>query len=194
MLNWSTPLSCLAAGLTRLVELRNGRSDGERRVMFANADDHFGELAIVSVPEGGAFVLRAGLLVGVIAGLDQPPHIRRHWRIFSWQSWITGQFGYFEFAGRCRLVVSGVGALQSETMVARDDDKPTLRAAQAGVIGLSPQLEFKPVRSEGFWRYCQGEAPLFDLQLTGEGVILSRDPKGRGRDGFRGNVLKTWGL
>lgn len=195
MLNWGTPLSCLVAGQTRLVELRNGRSDGERRVVFGSADDHFAELAIVSVPEGGAFVLRAGFLQGLIAGLDQPPLIRRHWRIFSWQSWVTGQFGYFEFAGRCRLIVSCVTALEGEVMEAREDGKPTTRrAVQAGVIGLSPQLEFKPVRSEGFWRYCQRESPLFDMHLTGVGAILSRDPKGRGRDGFRAQFLKFWGL
>lgn len=195
MLNWRTPLSCAAVGLTRLVELRNGRSDGERRVVFANADDHFAELVVLAIPEGGAFVLRAGFLHGIIAGLDQPPVIRRHWRIFSWQSWVTGQFGYFEFAGRCRLIVSCVSTVTAQTMVARDDGKPTtLRTQQAGVIGLSPRLEFKPVRSEGFWRYCQSESPLFDLHLTGEGVVLSRDPQGRGRDGFRAQLLKFWGL
>lgn len=195
MLNWRTPLSCLLSGQTRLVELRNGRSDGERREVFADAEDHFAELAIVSVPEGGAFVLRPSLLCGIIAGLDQPPIIRRHWRVFSWQSWVTGQFGYFEFAGRCRLVVTCVSAVKADTLEERNDDSPaTARAVQAGVVGLSPRLEFKPVRSEGFWRYCQGESPLFDMHLTGAGVVLSRDPKGRGRDGFVANVLKAWGL
>lgn len=195
MLNWRTPLSCFAAGLTRLVELRNGRSDGERRVVFANAADRFAELAMVSVPEGGALVLRAGFIHGIIAGLDQPPLIRRHWRIFSWQSWVTGQFGYFEVAGRCRLLVSCVNPLEAKTLTARDDGKPTtLRTRQAGVVGLSPRLEFKPVRSEGFWRYCQSEAPLFDLHLTGEGIVLERDPEGRGRDGFRAQCLKAWGI
>ena len=195
MLTWRTPLSCLLGGLTRLVELRNGRSDGERRVVFANADDLFAELAIVSVPEGGSFVLRAGFLQGLIAGLDQPPLIRRHWRFFSWQSWVTGQFSYYEFAGRCRLIVSCVSALDGQTMEARDDGKPTTRrAVQEGVVGLSTQLAFKPVRSEGFWRYCHGESPLFDLHLTGVGAILSRDPQGRGRDGLWAQVLKVWGL
>lgn len=195
LLNWRTPVSCFAGGLARLLELRNGRSDGERRVVFANAANNFAELAIVSVPEGGAFVLRAGFLMALIAELDHPPVIRRHWRFFHWQSWVTGQFGYFEFAGRCRLIVSCVGALQAETLSAHDDGKTVVhRVSEAGVVGLSPRLEFKPVRSEGFLRYCQGQAPLFDMQVSGVGAVLSRDPEGRGRDGFYAQVLKLAGL
>jgi VIT1/CCC1 family predicted Fe2+/Mn2+ transporter len=195
LLNWRMPLSCFAGGLVRLIELRNGRSGGERRVVFTNAEDNFAELAIVSVPEGGSFVLRAGFLMGLIAGLDQPPVIRRHWRFFHWQSWVTGQFGYVEFCGPCRLIVSCVGALQAEAVTARDDGKPVVRrAVQSGVVGFSPRMEFKPVRSEGFWRYCRGDASLFDIQFVGPGVVLSRDGKGRGRDGFRAQVLKLGGV
>ena len=195
LLNWRTPFSCFACGLSRLVELRNGRSDGERRVVFASAEDHFAELAIVSVPDGGSFVLRAGFLMGLISGLDHPPVIRRHWSFFRWQSWVTGQFGYFEFSGRCRLIVSCVGALQTGTLSPRDDGQPVVeRAVQAGVVGLSPRLEFKPVRSVGFLRYCQGQAPLFDMHVEGTGVVLSRNAEGRGRDDFRARVLKLAGL
>lgn len=195
VLTWRMPFSCLVGGLVRLIELRNGRSDGERRVAFASAEDHFAEFAIVSIPENSSFMLRARFLKGIIAGLDQPPVIRRCWRFFRWQSWVTGQFGYFQFYGPCRLVVSCATALQSETLAARDDDKPvTQRASQAGAVGLGPRLVFKPVRSEGFLPYCRGETPLFDMEATGVGVILSRDPKGRGRDSLFAEILKVIGL
>jgi len=196
LLNWRTPLSCCAGGLSRLVELRNARSDGQRGVVFANADDPFAELSIVSVPEGGSFVLRASFLMGLIVGREQVPVIRRHWRLFNWQSWVSGQFGYFEFSGPCRLIVSCVSALQADTLAARDDGKPVMRrATQEGVIGFSPRMEFKPVRSEGFLRYCSGRSPLFDLQLVGVGVVLLRDAEERrGRDDFRARMFKFMGL
>jgi hypothetical protein len=182
--------------LSRLVELRNARSDGERRVVFAHAEDHFAELAIVSVPEGGSFVLRASFLMGLIVAGGRGPGIRRHWRLLDWQSWVAGQFGYFEFAGPCRLIVSCVSAVRAETLVARDDGKPVVRrVAQEAVIGFSPRVELKPVRGEGFFRYCRGRAPLFDLQLIGGGVVLSREAAAsRGRDDFRARILKFCGL
>lgn len=196
LLDWGMPISCFAAGLTRLVELRNARSEGERRVVFSNSGDNFAELAVVSVPEGGSFVLRASFLMGLISGLNRPPVIRRHWRLFCWQSWVAGQFGYFEFTGPCRLVVSCVSALRTETLAARDDGKPVLRRLeQDGVIGFSPRMEFKAVRSEGFLSYCRGLTPLFDLQFLGAGVVLSREAaESRGRDNFRARVLKLCGL
>ncbi len=196
LLDWRAPLSCMAGGLSRMVELRNTRSDGERNVVFANGDDHFAELALVSVPEGGAFVLRAGFLMGLIVGREQAPVIRRHWRLFSWQSWVSGRFGYFEFSGPCRLLVSCVRALHADTLLARDDGKPVMRrVAQAGIIGFSPRVEFKPVRSEGFLRYCRGRAPLFDLHLVGPGVVLSREAaEGRSRDHLRIRLFKFLGL
>lgn len=195
LLNWRAPLSCLAGGLTQLIELRNGRSEGERRVVFTCADDPFAELAIVAVPEGGSFVLRAGFLRGMILRAGQPPAIRRHWRLFAWQSWVSGQFGYFEFTGPCRLLVSCVSALHGVSLPVREDGKPsTRRTAQAGLVGFTPRLELSPVRSEGFWRYCRGRAPLFDLHASGNGMLLTRECEGRGRDGFRARVLKRCGL
>lgn len=195
MLSWRMPFTSLAAGLVRLVELRNGRSDGERRVAFASTEDHFAEFVVVSIPEGSSFVLRARFLMGIIAGLDQPPVIRRRWRFFHWQSWVTGQFGYLQFYGPCRLIVSSATALKIETLEPNEDGKAvSRRLSQAGCIGLSPRLEFKPVRSKGYLRYCRHESPLFDLEATGVGVVLSRDPKGRGRDSLLAEILKPFGI
>jgi hypothetical protein len=195
MLTWRMPLSCLMTGLVGLIELRNGRSDGERRVAFASTEDHFAEFVVVSVPDGSSFMLRAHFLKGIIAGLDQPPVIRRCWRFFRWQSWVTGQFGYIQFHGPCRLIVSCPTALQVETLAPREEGKPlTQLASEAGVIGLGPRLVFKAVRSAGFMRYCRGESSLFDMEVTGSGVVLWRDSVGRGRDNFIAEVLKVVGL
>ncbi|CAM2862216.1 hypothetical protein [Rariglobus hedericola] len=195
MLNWRMPFSCLAGGLWRLIELRNGRSAGERRVVLASAADPFAEFAIVSVPEGSSFVLRAAFLHGIIMNSEQRLVIRRHWRLLCWQSWVSGQFGYFEFFGPCRLIVSSVSALQGETLATNDDGKgSSCRAGQKALIGFSPQLELKAVRTEGFWRYCRRRTALFDVLVKGSGVYLTRGEEGRGRDRLRARLLKRCGL
>lgn len=198
LLSWRYPFGCWAAGLFRLIELRNGRNEGARRVLFADAVDPFAELVVVNVPEGASFVVRAGFVKGVIAGLERPPFVRRHWRLSRWQSWVSGQFAYVEFAGPCRLVVSCVSALQSETLALEGGRPGERRAPQAGLVGFSPLLELKPVRVAGFWRYCRRGARLFDVRLAGEGGFLLRDAqpgrRGRGAERFGGRLRKLVGL
>lgn len=193
--DWRRPISWLLCGACGLVELRNERSDGERQVVFTSMRDPFAELAVVSVPEGGSFVIRAGFVLGLIADIGLSPVIRRHWRVWSWQSWVSGQFGYWEFYGPCRLVVSCVSTLQGHTLTSTDEANPTeCRTVLAGVVGFSPQLTLHPVRTEGFWRYYRRQTPLFDLRLAGSGAYLTRELEGRGRDDLKARILKRFGL
>ncbi|MFA6961970.1 MAG: hypothetical protein WC205_14535 [Opitutaceae bacterium] len=199
VLNWSAPFSWMFGGLCRLIELRNGRSDGDRRVIFANSVSPFAELAVVSVPENGSLVIRATHVLGLIASAQSTPPIRRHWALFRWQSWISAQFGYLEFFGPCRLVVSGISALRAEVMTAADGGKlPVGYTSQAGLVAFSPRLGLKPVRRVGFWRYCRGLAPLFEVQLTGAGVFVTRDMEEhagtRNQESFSAQVRKLFGL
>ena len=53
LLDWRIPFTSLACGLFELVSMRNVRAEGERRVIFSNADDPHLELAVVALPEGG---------------------------------------------------------------------------------------------------------------------------------------------
>ncbi|MDF3058316.1 MAG: hypothetical protein K0R17_2531 [Rariglobus sp.] len=71
--DWKRPFSWWLCGTFGLVELRNERSDGERQVVFTNMNDPFAELAVVAVPDGGSFVVRAGFVMGLIADIG-----RRH--------------------------------------------------------------------------------------------------------------------
>lgn len=193
--DWRRPISWLLCGSFGLVELRNERSDGERQVIFTNMDDPFAELAVVSVPEGGSFVVRAGFVKGLISDIGRRPVIHRHWRLWNWQSWVSGQFGYWEFYGPCRLVMSCVSTLSIDMLSSPDETKPvTRRAVLAAVVGFSPQLALHPMRTEGFWRYYQRQTPLFDLSLTGTGAFLKREVDCRGRDGVRARILKRLGL
>ncbi|MET0263735.1 MAG: hypothetical protein ABW223_12600, partial [Rariglobus sp.] len=126
---------------------------------------------------------------------NQMARIRRRWRFFNWQSWVSGQFGYFEFSGPCRLVVSCISALQAEPVAERDDGTLAFRrTTQAGLVGFTPRLEMKPVRSAGFWRYCRRRSPLFDVELAGVGVFLSRQNDVRSRDGLRARFLRWFGI
>ena len=170
-------------------------------MVFANSADPLAELAVVSVPDSGSFILRAGFLMGVITTGGKPVKIRRHLRLFHWQSWVSGRFGYWEFFGPCRLIVSCVSHVTCEVMVASDEgEQPTQRAVQAGVVGFSPQLAHKPVRCFGFWRYFGERRPLYDVELSGVGVFLASESAGRAHVRMRGNegpavkLLKILGL
>jgi hypothetical protein len=201
VLDWRRAFSCLASGLTGLLELRNHRNAGERHVGFASSKDSSAELTIVSVPEGGSFILRAGFLVGVITPSGKSVAIRRHLRLFHWQSWVSGRFGYWEFFGPCRLIVSCVSAVTVESLRANDTgERPSRWVAQAGVVGFSPQLALKPVRCLSFWRYFNERRPLYDVEISGTGVFLASESGGQARQRMRGNegptvkLLKLFGL
>jgi hypothetical protein len=201
VLNWRRFFSCLASGLTGLVELRNARNSGARCVNFGSVKDAFAEVSIVSVPDSGSFILRAGFLMGVITQGEKPVVIRRHLRLFHWQSWVSGRFGYWQFSGPCRLLVSCVTPLNVEVLSADENGKlPSQRAVQAGVVGFSPQLALRPVRCLGFWNYYRGRRPLYEVELTGCGVFLTSEYAGRARLRMRGNegpavkLLKLLGL
>lgn len=193
--DWRRPISWLLCGSCGLVELRNERSDGERQVVFTSMKDPFAELAVVSVPDGGSFVVRAGFVMGFIADIGLHPVIRRHWRVWSWQSWVSGQFGYWEFYGPCRLVVSCVSTLHGKTITSPDEANAiSCREVLASVVGFSPQLLIHPVRAEGFLRYWRRQTPLFELMLTGTGAYLTRELEGHGRDDVKARILKRFGL
>jgi hypothetical protein len=193
--DWRRPLSWWLAGCAGLTELRNERSNGERQVVFTNMNDPFAELASVSVPEGGSFIVRASHVMGLIADIGRQPVIQRHWRFASWYSWVAGRFGYFEFYGPCRIVVSCVNAMNDHTLSSPDETKPnSVRTPLAGVVGFTPQLSLVPVRTDSFWNYCRREKVLFELQLTGTGAYLVREMDQRGSDRFMARILRCFGL
>lgn len=193
--DWRRPFSWWLAGCAGLTELRNERSNGERQVVFTSMDDPFAELASVSVPEGGSFIVRAGHVIGLIADIGRQPVIQRHWRFASWYSWVAGRFGYFEFYGPCRIVVSCVNAVNDHALSSPDETKPnSARTPLAGMVGFTPQLSLVPVRTDSFWSYCRRETALFELQLTGTGAYLVREMDQRGSDRFMQRISRWFGI
>jgi hypothetical protein len=203
VLDWRIPFTSLACGLIELVEMRNARTAGEYRVTLSNGDDPHIELALVHVPKGGSIVLRPSFLAGVMQREDERLEIRRHWRIFRWQAWVSGQFRFFEFIGPCRLIVSGSRGVRAERLANREGQTaPARRTNQDATIGFTPNLEYRPVRAETFWSYYRGMNPLFDDVFAGRGLFVLQETASEGSAAKAGRfwssvwngVLKVFGL
>lgn len=197
LLDWRMPVACLSTGLVELIEMRNAAPQAVQRVTFSSQDDPHVELAQVVVPAGGSLILRPRFLAGLVGPVGGRLLIRRHWRLFHLQSWITGQFRHFEFVGPCRLLIAGSRGVRAEVLEAREDGSVSARRVNRGAtIGFSAGLGYRPVRAETYWAYLRGQNPLFDDLFEGEGVFLcqettARNPSER-EPGFGAKLWDAW--
>lgn len=192
VLDWSIPFTSVACGLTELVELRADRTATDYHITLSNADDPHVELALVEVPDGGSLILRPSYLAGVVQRGAEPLRIRRRWALFRWQSWITGQFRFFEFVGPCRLVVAGSRGVRAEVLAEREGvATPARRTNQDATIGFTPNLNYRPVRAETFWSYYRGMNPLFDDLFSGKGIFLVQETSTPGAAAKAGSFWST---
>lgn len=203
VLDWGIPFTSMACGLIELVELHQARPEGEYHVTFSSSDDPHAELAITTVPAGASLVLRPRFLAGVIQREGERLVIRRHWRIFRWQAWVSGQFRFFEFLGPCRLVITGSRGVRAERLADRAGQAaPARRTNQDATIGFTPNLAYRPVRAETFWSYYRGMNPLFDDVFSGRGLFVVQETSSEGPaakagafwSGIWNGVLKVFGL
>jgi hypothetical protein len=203
VLDWRMPLTCFAAGLTELIEMLNGTPDVTYRATFSSQENPNTELVVVSVPAGASLVLRPSFLAGAIGLAGAKVRIRRHWRLFTMHSWVTGQFRYFEFVGPCRLLVAGSRGVRAEVLApSPGNPAPARRTNQDATIGFTPGLSYRPVRAETFWAYFRGMNPLFDDLFEGQGVFLCQETSAKGPQeqvrkfwsGLWGGVLRIFGL
>lgn len=176
LLDWRHPLTSMASGMRFLTAVRGA---GER-VTVSAVKDPFAELAVLTLPEGAACVLRPSALAGVVQGAAQPLRITSHWRIFSLPALLTWQWRYLVFHGPARLVVKGGRGVRIE---------PAGHGRIVGegqVIGFSAALPYSVIRSETFWPYFFGrEALLKDRLEAGDGAVLIEEAPLAGRSGFR---------
>ncbi len=198
LMSWRIPFSSLACGFFNLLEVRNVRNDGGRKITLACLRMQGGKFKVVDVPEGGSLVLRPGFLAGLIFKSAEPLVIRRHWRFFHWQSWSAGQFRFFEFVGPCRLILAGDDTLRAERLVdGTEVAAPVFRVKQSKVAAFTPSLECRPVRAISFWRYYTGAARLFEAGFSGPGVVVYATPHAQGgikSSSWCRRVLKVFGL
>jgi hypothetical protein len=194
LLDWRMPFTCLATGLRELVEMRNAAPEAKLRATFSSQADAHVELAVVAVPAGASLVLRPSYLAGMLGPLGRRETvIRKHWRVFSLQSWATGQFRYFEFVGPCTLLLAGSRGVRAEVLEAQ----PGLpvagrRANQDATIGFTPGLAYRPVRAETFWAYFRGQNPLFDDLFEGRGVFLCQQTSAKGEAAEQRRALQSF--
>jgi hypothetical protein len=190
VLDWQIPFTSIACGLVELVEMHHTHAQGEYRVTLSNGDDPHIEMALVEVPAGSSLVLRPTFLAGVVQRENERIAIRRHWRLFHWQAWVTGQFRFFEFVGPCRLAVAGSRGVRAELLADREGvAAPARRTNQDATIGFTPNLEYRPVRAETFWSYYRGMNPLFDDLFSGRGLFVLQETSS---DGAAAKVGKFW--
>lgn len=172
ILDWSIPATCLAAGLTELVELVS--TEGLTGAVTVSPQRRSElEVALVEIPQGGKIVVRPSSIAGLVSRSGDPIKIRRRWRLFHPQAWLTFQFRYFVFEGPSALIVSGVRGVRFEKMDTKENKGR--RSNQIATIGFTPDLGYGVVRAETFWAYFRGFNPLFDDVFRGQGVFLCQE-------------------
>jgi len=172
LLDWRIPATSLAADLVELVELE-AEEGGEGSVTVSAQRKAEMEIAVLDLPEGCQVVARPSNVVGVLAKNEARVRIKRRWRLYHPQAWMTFQFRYFIFCGPGKLIVSGVRGVRLETL---DSDKQAgRRSNQAATLGFTPDLGYGVVRAETFWSYFRGFNPLFDDVFRGKGVFLCQE-------------------
>ena len=191
LLDWRIPFACLATGLVELIEMSHRGQTGEQRLTLSNQSDPHSELAVITLAEGAALVLRPSFLAGVVTAEGRRLAIRRRWQLFRWQAWVTLQFRFFEFAGPCRLIVAGSRGVRAERLADREGSAtPARRANQDATMGFTPNLDYRPVRAETFWSYYRGMNPLFDDLFAGQGLFLCQQISA---PGDASKARKIWG-
>jgi len=182
LLDWRRPLTSFASGMRFLTAIRG---DGER-VTISAVKDPLAELAVLTVPEGAACVLRPSALAAVVQPQGQPVRITPKWR-FGLPAWLTWQWRYLAFHGPARLVVKGGRGVRIE---------PAERGRIVGegqILGFSTDLSYSVIRSETFWPYFFGrEALLKDRVEQGTGVLLIEEAPLAGRSALRRGVAGVW--
>ena len=194
LLDWSMPLTSLAAGIYRLTRIR---PNGEERITVSSSTDPLAEFSLLEVPEGSALVLQPSSLVGFIQTRGDQLKITRHWRFGSLGAWLTLQFRYIVFHGPARLIVKGCRGVRVEPAIGGRT------VNQAATLGFSANLAYSVARNETFWSYFFGERELFNDSWQGMGCCVhSETPHsddrsglfGRGIQGIVDTILKTFGI
>lgn len=186
----------LAAGMVLLTAVRTeGRAD---QVVVSAGEGGLGELALLRVAPGSAFVFLPRALVGMVCERGVPPQVERRWRLASPHAWLTLQWRYFVVRGPVTLVLQGRRGVR----VRAADGAHLVRPA--ATLGFSAGVARSAQRSAPFLPYLRGQAPLLYDRFAGAGGIVAHDEapgapgRGgrvkRGLEGLADGVLKVFGF
>lgn len=195
LLDWSYPLSSLAAGMVALTRIR---SAGDETFVISATRDPLSEVGILSLPEGSALVFRPCGLIGIVQCADRPLRITRHWRLLSLHAWLTLQLRYLIFHGPVDLLVKGCRGVRVERVGAGRSIN------QAATLGFSANVAYATRRCETFGAYLMGKDELFNDYFTGDSGYYAYEEMphggrkygiaGRGIEGIADSVLRVFGI
>ncbi len=193
MLDWRSPLTSMASGMTFLTRVRGA----ETTTVISADEDPFAEVTAIDLPAGAAMVLQPRALAAVVQPQDRPLRIESTWRIFNLNAWLTQQLRFLVFHGPARLVVKGGRGVRVEPV---DSGR---RFGQDQLAGFSAELSYSVARNETFVPYLLGREPLLrDRVEGGSGVlVLEEAPHAGRRKGLRAGLegmtdafLKAFGI
>ena len=195
LLDWSYPLSSLAAGLFALTRIR---CETAASFVISATRDPLSEVGIVALPDGAALVLQPRALVGVVMRDDRPLRISRHWRLGSLHAWLTLQLRYLVFHGPAELIVTGCRGIRLEAAGSGRSIN------QAATLGFSANIDYATRRCETFGAYLMGKDELFNDCFSGDGgcYVYEEMPDrgrrpgitGRGIEGIADSLLRVFGI
>lgn len=195
LLDWSHPMSSIAAGLFGLTRIRAQITNA---ILVSAAKDPLAEIGVISLASGSALVLQPHRLVGVVQEIEHPVRITTHWRLGSLSAWLTLQLRYLVFHGPVKLIVTGCRGVCVAT--ARSGHAIN----QAATIGFSANLAYSTKRAEAFGAYLMGKQELFNDSFdSGPGIFVYEEMPhagkktglfGRGIDGLSDSLLKVIGI
>lgn len=196
LLDWSHPATSLLAGMVNLTRLRP-TSPGQQ-VVLSSGRDPMSELALIDLDAGAAMVFHPRALVGVLFPVARPLCITSHWRIASLHAWLTFQWRYLVFHGPVTLAVRGTRGVRAEQA---EDGRAV---AQWSTLGFSANLHYATVRTDPFFPYFRGQAPLLQDVFSGaDGYYVvdetvANAPSGRlnrwGLEGVASALLRIFGI
>lgn len=195
LLDWSYPLTSMAAGLFGLTRIQTASSE---TIVVSATRDPLSEVGTISLPEGSALVIQPHRLIGVVHLKNSPIKISRHWRLGSLHAWLTLQLRFLAFHGPVQLVVKGCRGIRIEAA------GKGRSINQAATIGFSANLAYSTTRCETFGSYLMGKQELFNDKFSGEPgfYVYEEMPHGgnktglfgRGIEGLTDSILKVFGV
>jgi hypothetical protein len=196
VLDWSCLWTSIISGMVMLTRVRISSHDDH--VVVSSDFDAVSEIALVTIPAGAAMVFQPHGLVGVVYPSATPLKIDRRWRLFSAHAWLTLQLRYLVFRGPVTLIVKGTRGVRVE---------PAGQGriiSQFATLGFSAHLHYATLRSETFWPYYQGQAPLLQDKFEGANgyYIYDETPRfgkrggffSHGLEGLTDAVMKVFGI
>ena len=194
LLDWSYPLTSLAAGMAMLTRITSTQSAS---VTLSASDDPLMEVALLHLPKGAALVLQPRGLVGLVFHGEQKSAISSHWRLASLHAWLTLQLRFIVFRGPLTLIVRGTRGVRMEPA------GQGRSISQAATLGFSTGVLYSTTRSETFIPYLRGQQALLNDRFDGAGIYLYEETPRHGKqpgkvgswfEGFTDAVLKVFGI